>query len=71
MMALIVTTMLGVPLAALVAGFLALIDASPYALMTFGGRLNAYAGAAAWWLLAFLPTLAYAAYVMPWEGSRA
>ena len=71
MVAAIVTTLLGVPLAALLAAFFFLIGASLPAFVTFGGALNAYLGVVAWWLLAFLPTLAYAAWVMPWEGRRA
>ena len=67
MMAAIVATMLGVPVAVVLAGFLSLFDVSLHAFLTFGGKLNAYQGVAAWWLIAFLPTLAYAAWVMPWE----
>ena len=67
MMAAIVATMLGVPVAVVLAGFLSLLDVSLHAVVTFGGKLNAYLGAAAWWLIAFLPTLVYSAYVMPWE----
>jgi len=37
------------------------------AFATFNGVLNAYLGVAAWWIVAFLPTLAYSVYVMPWE----
>lgn len=70
MMAAIVATMLGVPVAVVLAGVLFLFDVSLHACLTFGGKLNAYQGAAAWWLVAFLPTLAYAAWVMPWESSR-
>jgi len=67
MMAAIVATMLGVPVAVVLAGVLSLFDVSLHASMTFGGNLNAYQGVAAWWLAAFLPTLVYAAWVMPWE----
>jgi hypothetical protein len=63
----IVATLLGVPAAVVLAGVLFLFDASLHAFVTFGGALNAYQGMAAWWLAVFLPTLAYAAWVMPWE----
>ena len=67
-MATIVTTLFWVPLAAVLAGVLFLVGSSLLALVTFGGALNAFLGAAAWWLIGFLPALGYAAYVMPWEG---
>ena len=70
MIAAIVATLLGVPLTLVLAGLLLLLDVSLHACLTFGGKLNAYQGAAAWWLVAFLPTLAYAAWVMPWEPRR-
>jgi len=70
MMAAIVATMLGVPLALVLAGLLFLLDVSLHSCLTFGGKLNACQGAAAWWFIAFLPTLAYAAWAMPWEPGR-
>jgi hypothetical protein len=70
MIAAIVATLLGVPLTLILAGLLVLLDVSLHACLTFGGKLNAYQGAAAWWFIAFLPTLAYAAWVMPWEPER-
>ena len=70
MMAAIVTTMLFLPAAALLAGLFFLFGISLHAFATFNGALNAYLGVAAWWIIAFLPTLAYAAYVLPWEGRR-
>ena len=67
MMAAIVTTMLFLPAAVLLAGLLFLVDVSLPAFATFNGVLNAYLGVAAWWIIAFLPTAAYSVYVMPWE----
>ena len=66
MLATIVTTMLFVPAAVLLAGLLYLVGVSLHAFATFNGVLNAYLGTAAWWIIAFLPTLAYSVYVMPW-----
>ena len=68
MLAVIVTTMLFLPVAALLAGLLFFVGVSLHAFATFNGVLNAVQGVAAWWAIAFLPTLAYAIYVMPWEG---
>lgn len=70
MMAAIVATMLGVPVAVVLAGVLSLFDVSLHACLIFGGKLNAYQGVVAWWLIAFLPTLVYSAWVMPWEPRR-
>lgn len=67
-MATIVTTLFWVPLAAVLAGVLFLADSSLLVLVTFGGALNVFVGAAAWWFIGFLPALVYSAYVMPWEG---
>lgn len=67
LMTAIVTSLLYVPAAALVAGALFLFGVSPYAFLTFGGTLNAVQGLIAWWVLGFLPALAYAAYVLPWS----
>ena len=67
MLAAIVTTMLFVPAAAMLAALLFLVGVSLHAFATFDGVLNAYTGVAAWWMIAFLPTLAYSVYVMPWD----
>jgi hypothetical protein len=67
MMAAIVTTLLFVPAAVMLAALLFLFGGSLHAVATFGGALNAVQGTAAWWLIAFLPTLAYSTYVMPWD----
>jgi hypothetical protein len=63
MLAAIVTTMLFVPAAVLLAGLLFLVGVSLHAFATFDGVLNAYQGVAVWWMIAFLPTLAYSIYV--------
>jgi hypothetical protein len=68
MMGAIVTTLLFVPAAALLAGLLFLFGISLYAVLTFGGALNAVQGLLAWWTLGFLPAAAYAGYVLPWHG---
>ena len=69
-MASIVTTMLFLPVAVMLAGLLFLLGISLHAFATFDGVLNAYQGVAAWWLIGFLPALAYSAYVLPWHGRR-
>lgn len=67
MLATIVTTMLFVPAAALLAGLFFLFGISLHAFATFNGALEAYQGVAAWWTIAFLPALAYSAYATPWD----
>ena len=70
MMAAIVTTMLFLPAAALLAGLLFLVDVSVHEVLTFGGALNAGEGLLAWWTLCFVPAAAYASYVLPWGRSE-
>jgi hypothetical protein len=70
-MAAIVTTLLFVPVAAILAGLLFLAGISLEAVVTFGGALNAVQGLLAWWALGFLPAAAYAAYALPWSRKEA
>jgi hypothetical protein len=64
----IVTTALFVPLGTLLALIcFALFRIGLLDFVTFGGRLNAVEGLAAWWLIFFVPALVYAAYAMPWH----
>jgi hypothetical protein len=67
MLAAVVTTLLFVPAAVLLAGLLFLLGVSLPAFATFNGLLNAYQGTAAWWMIAFMPALAYSVYMMPWN----
>jgi hypothetical protein len=64
-MAAIVTTLLFVPAAAMLAGLLFLFGISLHAFLTFDGALNVVQGLLAWWALGFLPAAAYARYVLP------
>jgi hypothetical protein len=70
-MAAIVATLLIVPVGALLAllAYL-LLGASLQAFVTFGGTLSAVQGVLAWWLLAFVPALAYAAFALPWHQDQ-
>jgi hypothetical protein len=70
LMAAIVATLLFLPVGALLA-FLCfgLLGTSLHAFVTFGGTLSALHGLLAWWILDFVPALAYAAYALPWEQS--
>ncbi len=66
-MAVIVNTALFAP----VGGILALLSfvlfgVSHQQFVTFGGALGAVEGLVAWWALLLAPSLAYAAYMMPW-----
>lgn len=59
-MAAIVTTLMCLPVAALLALFsFGVLDISFHAFLTFGGALSAFQGVLAWWTLGFLPALAY------------
>jgi hypothetical protein len=66
LMAAIVTTMLCVPVGALLALFsFAALGISLHSFVTFADRLNAFGGLLVWWVIAFVPAFAYAAWVMP------
>lgn len=67
-MAAIVTSMLFLPLGALLAGLLFLADISFEAFLTFNGALNTFQGLLAWWALGFVPASVYAVFVMPWSA---
>jgi hypothetical protein len=67
-MAAIVATLLIVPVGALLALLVyVLLGTSLQAFVTFGGTLSAFHGVLAWWLMAFVPALAYAAFALPWH----
>jgi hypothetical protein len=67
-MAAIVTTLLCVPLAALLALLsFALLGIPAHAFVTFGESLGAFQGVVAWWSICFLPALTYAVCVLPWS----
>jgi hypothetical protein len=67
LMAAIVTSLLCVPVGALLAGLLYVAGISLYAFATFGGALDGFLALLAWWLLGFLPALGYSAYLVPWS----
>ncbi len=65
-MAAIVTTMLCVPVGALLALLsFAVLGISLHSFVTFGDRLNAVGGLFVWWAIAFVPAFGYAAFAMP------
>ena len=68
MLAAIVATMLLPPLAGLAWLGCALLGGSFGGLVTFGGALVAPAGVAAWWLILFVPALAYAILIRQGQG---
>ncbi|HYR33140.1 MAG TPA: hypothetical protein VEQ87_02495 [Burkholderiales bacterium] len=64
-MAAIVTTMLCVPVGALLALFsFAVLGTSVRSFVTFGDRLDAVGGLLVWWLVVFVPAFGYATYSM-------
>ena len=68
-MATIVNTALFVPLGGLLALLSFVISGtSLHSFLTFGGMLgNIVEGLVAWWILLLIPSLVYAATVMPWR----
>ena len=71
-MAAIVDTALYVPVGGLlVLVAFAFFGVSPRAFVTFGGELPAFDGLVVWWGVLLIPSLAYAAYMMPWSGKDA
>jgi hypothetical protein len=69
-MATIVTTMLYVPAAALLAGLCLLAGISISAFFTFGGTLHPVAGLFAWWAIFYLPVAVYSTLLV-WGGRDA
>ena len=68
LMAAVVDSALFVPLGALLALLsFALFGVSLQSFVTFGGIFAAPAGLVAWWAILLVPSLAYAAYMMPWH----
>ena len=68
-MAAVVTTMLYVPVAALLAGAALLVGIPLSSFFTFGGALHPVAGLAAWWAIFFVPVAVYSGFIVPW-GER-
>jgi hypothetical protein len=67
-MAAICATLMCLPVAGLLALFAyAVLGISFHSFLTFDGALNNVAGLLAWWSLAFLIALPYAAFAMPWS----
>jgi hypothetical protein len=69
LMAAITTTLLWLPVGALL-GLVcfALLGISFHAFLTFADTVNGFQGLLVWWVLGFLPALAYAAYFRPWDA---
>lgn len=67
-MAAVVTTLMGGPVAALLALFcFAFLGIAFEAFGTFGGSMHGFLGLLAWWGLAFIPALIYSVFFMPWR----
>jgi len=65
-MAAIVTTMLCLPVGALLALLsVAVLGVSVHSFITFGESFNAVGGLFVWWALGFVPAFGYAALAMP------
>ena len=67
-MAAIVDSALFVPIGAILALLcFALFGVSLQSFVTFGGFVSPPAGVIVWWAVFLVPSLAYAAYMMPWH----
>jgi hypothetical protein len=67
-MATIVTTMLYVPAAGLLAALFLFASVPVASLVSFGHALHPVAGLAAWWAIFFVPALVYCGFIVPWDG---
>jgi hypothetical protein len=67
-MATIVTTMLYVPAATLLAGLFVVAGVPIASLVSFGHALHPVAGLAAWWAIFFIPAAVYCGFTVPWDG---
>ena len=67
-MAAIVTTMLYVPAAGLLAGLFVVAGVPVGSLVTFGGALHPVTGLGAWWAIFFVPAAVYCGFIVPWDG---
>ena len=71
-MAAIVTTLLSIPVGALLALLCyAVLGTSFEAFLTFADTFDRFHGLVAWWMVLFLPALAYATCVLPWSAEDA
>ena len=68
-MAAIVTTLLCLPAGALLALICYGVLGTPLEdFLTFANTFNRFQGVLAWWMVLFLPALAYATWVLPWTA---
>jgi hypothetical protein len=68
-MAAIVTTLLCLPVGALLAWLCYAVLGTPFQdFLTFAHTFNRFQGLLAWWVVLFLPALAYATCVLPWSA---
>ena len=66
-MATIVTTLLYVPAAVLLAAMSLIAGTSIYSFVSLGGSLHPVAGLFAWWAIFFLPSAVYSGFIVPWD----
>ena len=67
-MATIVTTMLYVPAAGLLALLCLLVGVPVWSFASFGGALHPVAGLVVWWTIFYLPSAVYSGFIVPWGG---
>jgi hypothetical protein len=71
-MSAIVTTLLCLPVGALLAWLsYAVLGTTFQSFLTFADTFTRFQGLVAWWMVLFLPALAYATCVLPWTPEDA
>jgi hypothetical protein len=70
-MASVVTTALYVPVLAILALLsIALFGVPLRSFVTFGEALGVFDGLVVWWIVLFVPALAYSMFMMPWDAKK-
>jgi len=70
-MAAILTTLLYVPVAGLLAAACFVVGVPPSSFASFGGAFHPVAGLALWWAIFYLPSAVYSGFLVPWGGRDA
>ena len=70
-MAAILTTMLYVPAAGLLAAVGLIAGVSLASFASFGGSFHPVAGLFAWWAIFYVPIAVYSGFMVPWDGRDA
>lgn len=69
-MAAVVDSALFAPFVAILAFLFGLFGVPLQSFISFGGLLSGPGGLIAWWAILLVPSLVYAAYMMPWHSKE-